>query len=907
MKNAKNIVLPIICIFLLCRCSFVKEEKKYVIGLSQCMLDDAWRQTMIREVRIEASNYDHLELVVRNADTNNKQQIMQIRELIDMKVDVLIISPNESEPLTAVAQEAFRAGIPTIITDRKVNTELYTTFVGASNYEIGRNAGHYAIEYLPSDAVILEIWGLSTSSPAKERHEGFVEALAGRPDVTFINLEGEWRYDTASVRIARMEIPEKIDFVYAHNDMMAIAAREFFVERDPVKGKELHIIGVDAVPGAGLEAVADGRINTSFMYPTGGEQIIRAAVRLAEGKPVEHFIPLQTALVDKSVARTLLLQSDQLINYQQRIETQRSRIDMLFGRFGFLQSSLLIISVLMIAFVILTVYAFYINRKMTRTNGILREINKKEEEQRHKLVELNVEIKEVTAQKLQFFTNVSHEVRTPLTLILSPLDRLTGLLQGSAYLDDLLLIRKNADRLLRVINQLLDFRKIENHQEKLKLKEINIMDFTREVMTYFDSMAAVRGITYKFISDMKECKLWLDTDMMEKVLVNLLSNAFKFTPVNGVITVCISQRDNDRVNISVEDNGRGIESKNIPYLFDRFYMGSYSSGTGIGLHIVKEYIRMHKGDVVVESEQGKRTRFTISLRRGREHLEGEQNMEYDISPLSYEASQLDDSGVKEILNVSYPYNVLIVEDDDEVRACLGKELKEQFSVFMASSGREAVSILEEKDVSLVLSDVMMPDMNGFELCRYIKTTLSFSHIPVILLTALTDERQRLYGVSRGADSYIQKPFHIQYVKVKIVRLLEERKKLREQLLQKLQENRLLLVDLEKAENMDDKFLRRFLIQIEKVYTEPEYNIERLSETLGLSRGHLHRKIKELTGVSPVDFLRDYRLKKAAAMIKQQHLSISEVAYRTGFSSPAYFSKCFKVLYGMTPKEYQENG
>jgi signal transduction histidine kinase/CheY-like chemotaxis protein len=906
MKGTGSIFLLVSCIFLFCRCDPAKEEKKYVIGLSQCMLDDAWRQTMIREVRIEASNYDNLELVIRNADTNNGQQIAQIRELINMKVDVLIISPNESDPLTPVAEEAYKAGIPTIITDRKVNTELYTTFVGASNYEIGRNAGHYAAEYLPPAAVILEVWGLSTSSPAKERHEGFVDALAGRTDISFIKLEGEWRYDTASVRIARMELPGKIDFVYAHNDMMAIAVREFFMKRNPAKGKELHIIGVDAVPGAGLEAVADGRINTSFMYPTGGEQIIRTAVRLAEGKPVEHFIPLQTALVDKSIARTLLLQSDQLMNYQQRIEAQRSRIDTLYGRFSFLQSSLLIISVLMIAFVILTVYAFYINRKLNRTNRVLREINKKEEEQRHKLVELNAEIKAVTAQKLQFFTNVSHEVRTPLTLILSPLDRLIGLLHDSAYLEDLLLIRKNADRLLRVINQLLDFRKIENQQEKLKIKEVSIINFTREVMTYFDSMAAVRGISCRFVSGMKDCKLWFDTDMMEKVLVNLLSNAFKFTPENGAITVCIAQPDDSRVNISVEDNGCGISRENIPYLFDRFYTESHSSGTGIGLHLVKEYIRMHKGDVAVESEPGKRTRFTISLRTGKEHLEGEQDAEYDLSPLSYEVSQPDDSGIGEMLDASYPYTVLVVEDDDEVRAYLEKELKEQFSVLTASNGTEAVSVLEEKDVSLVLSDVMMPDMNGFELCRYIKTTLSFSHIPVVLLTALTDERQRLYGVSRGADGYIQKPFRMSYVKVKIIRLLEDRKKLREQLLQKLQENHLLLAEPEKAENMDDKFLRRFLTQIEAVYADPEYNIERLSEALGLSRGHLHRKIKDLTGVSPVDFLRDYRLGKASVMIKQQRLSISEIAYQTGFSSPAYFSKCFKVLYGMTPKEYQEN-
>lgn len=903
MKDFKSILLLAFCgSILFYQCTPLKEEKKVVIGLSQCMMDDAWRQTMIREVRIEASNYDNLELVIRNADTNNKQQIEQIRELIDKKVDVLIISPNESAPLTPVAEEAYRAGIPTIITDRKVNTELYTTFVGAGNYEIGRDAGQYAAGYLPHNAVILEVWGLSTSSPAQERHEGFVDALMGRSDLFFVKLEGEWRYDTTTVRIARMQLPEKIDFVYAHNDMMAIAVREFFMKHEPVKSKDLHIIGVDAVPGAGLEAVADGRINTSFMYPTGGEEIVRTAIRLAKGEPVERFIPLQTALVDQSTARTLLLQAEQLISYQQRIEAQRSRIDGLFSRFSFLQSSLWIISVLMIAFVVLTIYAFYINRKMRRTNQILREINRKEEEQRHKLVALNAELKEVTAQKLQFFTNVSHEVRTPLTLILSPLDRLVGLSQDSPYIEDLNLIRKNTERLLRVINQLLDFRKIEDQQEKLKLREIDVVNFTREVMTYFDSMATVRGIHYSFVSDVKECRLWLDTDMIEKVLVNLLSNAFKFAPESGMISVRISKQE-EIVFLSVEDNGCGIRPENIPYLFDRFYTEDRSSGTGIGLHLVKEYLRMHKADISVESDPGNYTRFTVSLRMGKQHLEGEQSVEDDISPLSYEASQLDDSGIKEMLGITYPYTILIVEDDNEVRTYLERELKEQFSVLTAFNGTEAVSALEENDVSLVLSDVMMPGMNGFELCRYIKNNLSFSHIPVVLLTALTDERQRLYGVSGGADGYIQKPFHIFYVKIKIIRLLGERKKLREQLLQKLQENRLLLAEPEKAENIDDKFLRRFLVQIEEVYADPEYNIERLSEVLGLSRGHLHRKIKELTGTTPVDFLRNYRLNKAVLLIRQNHLSISEIAYRTGFSSPAYFSKCFKAVYDQTPSEY----
>ena len=224
----------------------------------------------------------------------------------------------------------------------------------------------------------------------------------------------------------------------------------------------------------------------------------------------------------------------------------------------------------------------------------------------------------------------------------------------------------------------------------------------------------------------------------------------------------------------------------------------------------------------------------------------------------------------------------------------------------AVNGKVAFELLNTEEISLVLSDVMMPEMNGFELCKAVKTNLATSHIPLILLTALTDERQRMYGISGGADGYIQKPFRMDFVKLRIIRILEERKKLRETLLQKLQSSNLLMGEPEKVENMDDFFLRKFLTQIEQVYADPEYNIERLSDTLGLSRGHLHRKIKDLTGTSPVDFLRNYRLKKAAVLLKQRQYNVSEIAYQTGFSSSAYFAKCFKAAYNVTPTEYQGN-
>lgn len=889
-------------LLLLSACSGAPRKKKHVIGLSQCMLGDAWRQAMIKDMRIEASNYDDLEIIIKDAHNDNETQIEQIRELINRKVDVLIISPYQSAPITAVAEEAYRAGIPTIITDRKVNTDLYTTFVGANNYEIGRAAGAYAAEYLPKQAVILEIWGLKETSPAQERHQGFVDALA-RKDLTFRPIEGQWLYDTACVQLKHLEHPEEIDFVYSHNDMMAIAAREYFMALDSVRGKKLSIIGVDAVPGAGVEAVRDGLINASFMYPTGGEQVVRTAMQIINGQPVDRFIPLKTARVDKQSAQTLLLQAEQLQNFKQRIEAQRSRIDNLLGRFNFLQSSLYIISILMLGFIVLLIYVFFINRKIRRTNQVLRETNRKEEEQRCKLISLNAEIKEVTAQKLQFFTNVSHEVRTPLTLILAPLDRLIALLHDSPYVSDLELIKKNADRLLRVINQILDFRKVENKQEKLKVREVDMIPFAGEVKSYFDSMATVQHIVYTFDTDLKHCCLWMDPDLIEKVLVNLLSNAFKFTPEGGKITLRISE-DDKQVCVQVEDSGSGIKPEHIDYLFNRFYTENRSKGTGIGLHLVKEYVQMHCGEVKVESEPNVKTIFSVYLLKGKEHFVSSGVVtEFPDSPLAYEAARLDDSEEKALLAQSYPYTVLITEDDDEVRSYLASELRSNFRVLTATNGQVALKVIDEEEVSLVLSDVMMPEMNGFELCRTIKTNLSTSHIPVVLLTALSDERQRIFGISRGADGYIQKPFHVNYVKVKIIRLLEERKRLYEQLLRKLQDSKLLLAEPEKAESLDDAFLRRFVGQIEKVYADPEYNVEKLSDTLGLSRGHLHRKIKELTGTTPVEFLRNYRLNQAAALLKMKKYTISEVAFQTGFSSAAYFTKCFKAVYDVTPSDF----
>ena len=758
MKAHSHIVFYCLLISLIITQSCVKPkaDSKYRIGVSQCVMDDEWRKAMIREMQIEASNYDNIEIIVKDAQLNNHIQIRQIEELIAEQVDVLIISPLESEPITHIAEKAYKKGIPTIITDRKINSDLYTSYVGANNYDIGLAAGNYALPGLKKDAVILEIWGLQYSSPAQERHQGFVDALITRPDIRFKKIEGEWLYDTALVRLKELAWPLDVDYIYSHNDMMAIATREYFVEKDPLHGHLMPVIGVDAVSGAGLEAVADGRIDVSFLYPTGGAEVLQTAMKILNGEEVEKNRLLQTGLINKENAKTHLIQSSQLLNYQQQIERQRNRLQSLFDDFYYVRSSLYIISCLMLGFILLSIYTFRINKKLKSRNKDLRTINKREEEQREKLVLLNAEIKAVTAQKMQFFTNISHEVRTPLTLIIGPLDKLINQVNDSAILSDLQLIKRNADHLLHVINQILDFRKLDKPENKVHLQAQNIVSFVEEIKVYFDSLARSKQIKYEFSATTDNLIFEFDADLMEKVIINLLSNAFKFTPDKGEITIRIFD-DEYNLFIEIADTGIGIQPENISFLFDRFFTSDRKKGSGIGLHMVKEYVTLLRGDIYVKSTPGSGTSFTIQWPKP---IVLSDSAETSVSHQAYAVSQLSDEEENSLLSKQYPYTVLIVEDDADVQRFLKDSLSYNFQILTANNGKEALTLLESQNVSLILSDVMMPEMNGFELCKRVKSNDAISYIPVILLTALSDEKQCHSGLSGGADDYIQKPFKI---------------------------------------------------------------------------------------------------------------------------------------------------
>ena len=440
----------------------------------------------------------------------------------------------------------------------------------------------------------------------------------------------------------------------------------------------------------------------------------------------------------------------------------------------------------------------------------------------------------------------------------------------------------------------------------LRVSQIDMVPFIHEVKSCFDQLARGKHIDFTFETALTSKLLWVDTDKMEKVLANLLSNAFKFTPKGGKIRITLEERGNETL-LSVTDNGKGIAPDKLSKVFERFYTESdhQASGTGIGLHLASEFVAMHHGRIEVESKPNVRTIFTVHLLNGKSHFDDSNVFDSYVSEYSCGIENLDTSTIRQALEKRYPYTILIAEDDPDIREYLVNELSANFEVIATENGAKALEKLNEvENIALLLSDVLMPEMNGFELCRRVKSDLLFSHIPVILLTALSDDTQRLYGIGGGADAYIQKPFRIEEVKLRVVKLLEERERLREQFMKNFN-----LPPAEEtpqknpAENLDSAFMRQFMKLVEESFQDPEFNIEKVSEQIGLSRVHLYRKVKGALGVSPTDFLRDYRLKRAADMLREKRYTVSEVAYQTGFTSPAYFTKCFKQAYGVTPTEY----
>lgn len=519
LTNYALLVLLLVSCF---SCQTDLEKKKYVIGVSQCTLEGSWRKSMLLDMKVQASEYPGVSLLVEDAADSSLLQVEQIRSLIKRKVDLLIISANESEPVTPVAIEAYRAGIPTILVDRKISSDEYTTYIGGNNYEIGRQAGFFVNRQVKEKyPTVLEVWGLPGSSPAQDRHRGFMDVLNSRIKVK--ELSGKWKPEVVEKEIAKMDSLEEVDVVFAHNDVMAMAARRAIEKRHPGLADRIRFVGVDAVSGrgSGLEAVMHGELVASILYPTGGSLAIRVAMQILNNEEVSRQYILSSALIDKNNAGTLFIQSEQVVDYQHQIELQRENLESMLSKYKFLQNSVGIILLLMGLLLLSAFYVIHVNRTVKRKNRELKRTNLQVQQQKEELAEANRYIEKSTAQKLQFFTNITHEIKTPLTLILGPLGKLSKEApEGSSLADDIRIIQKNSERLKRVVDQLLDFRKVESNKMNMRVGEVDLVAFVAEVKSCFDKMAAIKQIRFTFEHDCPSVDIWVDRDKMEKILAN---------------------------------------------------------------------------------------------------------------------------------------------------------------------------------------------------------------------------------------------------------------------------------------------------------------------------------------------------------------------------------------------------
>lgn len=553
---------------------------------------------------------------------------------------------------------------------------------------------------------------------------------------------------------------------------------------------------------------------------------------------------------------------------------------------------------------------------------------------------------ELNQMKLKFFTNISHEFRTPLTLILGPLERLLEMkiLPGNV-LDHLDMMNKNAKRLLHMINQLMDFRKIDTGNVSLKAGKGDIIGFIREIKSAFDEFAREHKIKYEFFTSQDKLEVWFDKNKMEMVIYNLLSNAFKFTSDKGKVTIHVETDESSRYNnilrrvksksmagttssdfkeqnliISIEDNGIGISKERIPKIFDRFYQVSDShalrqtlkqTGTGIGLSITKEFVELHRGKITVESELGQGTLFRIFLPIGNQHLSELEKIqpgdEETVTTTSIDSILLSDDPEADYIqrekSLSEEHGtgklkILLVEDNQDIREFISKCLGQEFQIFEADNGAEGFETAISSVPDLIISDILMPVMDGHEFCRKIKTDLRTSHIPVILLTAYNTLENNIKGFETGADDYISKPFNAKLLNARIRNLVETRIKLQEIFSKEIFINPKRIT----LNTLDEKFMEKAISIVEENMTDPEFSVVSLGRELGMSRTNLFRKMKALTNHSASEFIRTIRIKKATQLLLSGY-NVSQVLYEVGISSRSYFNKCFYEHFKMTPSEY----
>jgi len=896
-------------------CSPVSSPKKVRIGFSQCTGADNWKKATVEALKREISFHPGSELIYKNAKDNSALQVSQIRDLINDKIDILLVSPNEAEPLTPVIDEAYNKGIPVVMIDRKTTSNLYTSFVGANNFEIGKMAGNYVANLFHDSARIIEVIGLKGSTPSSERERGFAEGIRVNQKIRITSkIYGNWLKETASEEL--LKIKDKLpsaDLVFAHNDPMAIGAYEVYKQLSI--NKDVLFLGVDGLagPNGGIQFVSDKILKATLLNPTGGEEAIQIAFKILNKEAFNRENTLPTVIIDSTNVRIMTLQADKINSQQKDIETQQEILIEQQRTYNN-QRTLLHILVLALCLVfILGSIAAYSLQNNRKKNKRLAEQNHEINDQKNQLIEMTAKAKEATDAKFNFFTYISHEFKTPLTLIIGPLeDVLNSSKLHFTVKNNLELVRKNSYRLLRLVHQLMDFHKIEHNKVQLKASENNLVEFIGEITTAFNELANRKKISFFTHTKYKEIKVWFDVNMLDKVIINILSNAFKFTNNNGFINVTIDKSlDNLNAVIHVEDSGVGMSEETIEHAFDVFYQGNEGvfEGTGLGLALAKELVNIHHGQIILQSKKGKGTSLEIKLPLGNAHFKEDEilnetptfNVNQDDVKIYTTFSEASLPSPEDSTTEQKEHFILLIEDNSDLRFFIKNRLSNSYEIHVSENGSDGLNSAFNLIPDLIITDIVLTGKDGLYITNILKNDFRTSHIPIIILTARGSIEQQIESLKLMADAFIVKPFNFQHLEETINNLLRNRETLKDHYTCEVPNE---FLRSPKVKKIDRKFINEFSSIVESNIGNENFGVDDICREMGASRIQLYRKIKALLGCNINDYILNVRLQKAKFLLINEDLPISEIASRVGFASQAYFSNVFKSKVGTTPKAFK---
>ncbi|THU36121.1 response regulator [Niastella caeni] len=896
-------------------CADYTKGKQYVIAFSQCMDYDQWRQTMLAEMNRELSFHNDVRFIYKNANSNSDTQVAQINELLKQRIDLLIVSPNEVAPLTPVIEKVSDAGIPVVLIDRKTNSDKYTAFIGAENFEVGQNAGQFAVSVLKGKGKVMEITAPEDASPFIDRHNGFIHVISRYPGIQFLKKAkaGNAQHFDSTIKEAG-----EPDLIFAHNDAMANDAYQS-CQRLGID-KKVKIIGVDGLPvkGMGLDMVANKSIIATVLYPTAGKEAILTALNILSNKPFKKENQLFTTVIDSGNVRLMKMQAEKLISQQYDIEERQKILDRQIIISQNQETVIFIIAITLSLTLILGGLSYYFLKENKKITNRL-ELQNKEislqknqlEEQKNQLIEMGAKAEEAHQAKLNFFTNISHEFRTPLSLILTPLEEVAGNPRLPAGIQQTLkLVEKNVLRLYKLVNQLMDFRKIEFNKMPVNAAEHDLVDFIQEIVHTYNKLAQSKNIHLRFITTERTLPAWFDAGMLDKVLFNMLSNAFKFTKENGFIQVSLQQEHSNAV-IRIEDSGVGMSEEIIQHAFDPFFQGEYENykGTGLGLALSKELIELHKGTVAVKSEKGKGTTFEIRFPLTAMQVAAQASAAPALNHIISEDAKIYTTELYPALPsttvapafIRKEYSILIIEDNDDLRQFMANRLSVRYEVFEAANSNTALKTALDNSPDIIICDIVIPGKNGLELTKIFKSDVRMAHIPVILLTARNTDEQKIEGFKTGADAYITKPFNFQLLEQHVIALLNNRNKSKEH----YSSDTMPGITQITRKKTDRKFISEFSAIVENNISNDAFSIEDICRELNISPAQLSRKVKALMECNVNEYIVNTRLKKAKYYLQHENLTIAEIAFKTGFSSAAYFSTVFKSKFSITPSEFKE--